>query len=234
MRKRSFWILGFIIIIGFTPVLPIVFSHPHGKGKAKAKGKVKEISVFLDYTDSPMHTNDYPVVGIPYIVYDGLNAVIGDGTTDSLGMMTFIVLASYNQDDLGVHITFMWQGALVSIDNLVGGAIRNVEVNDFDTTFTFLWEDLTPIIGENVDMWFNGVKISGLLTNGAGSFSLNHLVDGVYTFKSANALFDDVNYTILVDTSVLEIFADIIVSAKFERISRYLVNKTGILFFYNR
>lgn len=72
-----------------------------------------------------MHSpDDYPVEGIAWTMYDGLDVEITSGTTDALGMITFVVLMAYNQEGNGIHIEFMWQGTLVSINNLALGELR--------------------------------------------------------------------------------------------------------------
>lgn len=229
-------ILFVLLLVSIPPVFLLIFLP-------KPQPKAKEINVSLQYEDHYTHPNDYPVVGIDYIIYDGLNAIIGVGTTDALGMMTFVILEGYNQSGKGIHIEYknsfrifikiMWQGTLISIDNLAIGELREVEVPFFNFQFTFLWDDMTPIANEQIEIWINGILVDTKTTSSTGDIVLQGVIDGVYTFVSVSGVFDDFTYTVLVDTPTISIIETIVISAQFVRISRIMCgNKLGSFIFY--
>jgi len=245
MRKfpKWIWILGLVILIGFTPVLPIAFSHPHGKGKAKAKakGKAKEINVLLEYIDNAHFSIDTPIEGVAYTIYDGLNQVIVSGITDVNGMISFIVFEAYNQDGNGIHIEYrnsirifikiMWQGTLVSINNLiVGGELHIEELLAFMLSPTFLWEDLTTLpVGTVVDFYFEGMYFDSATINSIGQLDIVNVLAGTYMLNST--FFSGIEMVVLIDQPARQLAETFIISAQFKRISRF-GNKTGSFIFY--
>lgn len=230
-----------IIALGLVIVLFIGFSAPSisnvlGKNDKpkKPKKKAKEISVSLEYQDHVFHDPDVPIVGIAYNVYDGANILIGSGiTTDSLGMMTFIVLMAYDETGLGIHIEYrnsfrifikiMWQGTLVSINNLAIGESRDIELDNFGFTFIFEWDDSSPIVGDNIEVWQNGNLLDTKTTDASGFLNMNGIIDGTYTLISIGGLFADIVYIASVNHSDTRFYETFTISAQFKRVSRFLV-----------
>ncbi len=221
MRKRIFLVLVFIVLIGLTPSLPYVFGKdkPDKPDKPHKPKKAKEIEVLLEYEYSPYYPSNMPARNIPYIILDGNNVEIGSGITDATGMIAFAILASYNQGNgLGIHITFMWQGTLVSIDNLVSGAYIELITPFVSRDLVFRWEDLSLLDSQQINIWFEGIDLGNVGLN-FGALNNMKMMVGTYTFKSVE--FEDVIFVLSADYATQTVAEDFTVIAKFERVSRY-------------
>lgn len=168
-----------------------------------------------------MHSpDDYPVEGIAWTMYDGLDVEITSGATDALGMITFAVLMAYNQEGKGIHIEFMWQGTLISINNLVSGDYVELLVPFVSGDLVFRWEDLTLLDNQQINVWFEGLDLGNIALNFGASNNMKMMV-GTYTFKCAE--FEDVVFTLSADYATQIVAEDFIVIAKFELVSSFLV-----------
>ncbi len=221
MRKRIFLVLVFIVLIGLTPSLPYVFGKdkPDKPDKPHKPKKVKEIEVLLEYEYSVYYPPNSPAMFIPYTILDGNNVNIGSGITDATGMITFAILTSYNQGNgKGIHIEFMWQGTLVSIDNLVSGAYIELLTPFVSGDIVFRWEDLSLLDNQLINAWFEGVDLTVVSLN-FGALTNFKMMVGTYTFKCAE--FEDIIFVLSADYATQTVAEDFTVITKFERVSRY-------------
>lgn len=210
MKEKCFWVLLFLFILGIFPVFPIIFPP---------QPKVKKIEVSLEYIDSPYYPTDSPVIGISYTVFDGTDAILFTGITDATGMITFAILASYNQGGAkGIHIQFMWQGELYSINNLVSGSYVE-ELTPFISDIDFYWEGGIPLGSQSVQVYFEGVFLNNMNLN-VGNMNNYKMMVGTYTFKCVE--FEDVVFVVTAD-SPLNIQEEFTVIAKFKLISSFCV-----------
>lgn len=230
-NKRTFLVLGLVVMvfIGLTPsiqyVLGVKPDKPDKPDKPKKpKKKAKEIEVLLEYEYSVYYPSNMPVRNIQYTILDGNNVNIGSGITDATGMITFTILASYNQaNGKGIHIEFMWQGILVSLDNLESGSYLEI-MPSFETDIEFRLDGIL-LTNQPINVWFEGIDLGNVnLQNGAFTTSFR-IMAGEYTFKCAE--FEDIVYTLIADYSLSIVVEDFDVIAKFELVSSFLVNKTG-------
>lgn len=228
MKKISKCIIVLFVLLlaSIPPVFLLIFLQ-------KPQPKAKEINVLLEYADNAHFPVDTPIGGVAYTIYDGLDQVIVSGITDVNGMITFIVLEAYNQDGNGIHIEFMWQGTLFSINNLIAGEEVHIEeLLSFSLAPTFLWEDLTSLpSGTIVDFYFEGVYFDSGIINSNGQIDIVRVIAGTYTLNST--FFSGIEMVVLIDQPTMALQETFIISAQFVRISRILCgNKTGEFYYF--
>lgn len=222
-------ILLLVMILLATAPLSVADKKPK---KPKKPKKAEEINTLLEYQDTANgHYPDNTVIeGVAYTIYDGLNQVIVSGITDATGMITFIVLENYNQDGKGIHIEFIWQGVLISLNNLVvGGALHIEELNPFNLSPTFLWEDMSELPeGTVVDFYFEGVYFDSAIINSNGQLDIVQVIAGIYTLNST--FFSGLEMVVLVDHPSLQKAETFIISAQFILVSSIIA---GVFYFFN-
>ena len=234
-RTRTCLVLALIVLIGFTPSLPYVFGKekPDKPDKPKKPKKATEINVLLEYVDNSHFAPDTPIEGVAWTMYDGLGVEIASGVTLADGMISFIVLMAYDQTGDGIHVEFMWQGTLVSINNLViGGELVLQECHSFLLSPTFLWQDgITPLpAGTVVEIWFDGMLLDTALISAIGEMDFNKVIAGTYTLESV--FFSGLEMVVLIDQPSAQLLQTFIISAEFKLVSSFFGNKTGRLFIF--
>ena len=242
-NKRTFLTLGIVVIllIGFfTPSIQSVLGK-NDKPK-KPKKKAREINVLLEYIDNGHFASDTPIEGVAWTMYDGLGGVITSGITDATGMITFVVLLAYDQSGNGIHIEYknsfrifikiMWQGTLISINNLViGGALQTEEYISFNLSPTFLWEDLSNLpMGTVVDFYFGGLFFDSATINSAGQLDIVRVIAGTYTLESV--FFTGLEMVVLVDQPTMQLSETFIISAQFKLVSSFWYKILGVFYFF--
>ena len=221
-KKISCIVIIFILLLSTVTPLSVFGKWKPEKPK-KPKKPAKEISIFVNYMDSPLFGADYIVEGLAWILYDGLDNVIASGTTDSNGMIIFKIKDDYDLSGDGIHLEYTWRGDLESINNLVAGTTE-LELQGFKISSHLYWADgLNPAEIGDVEVWFNGeylttvALISGELPE-LNLLLMNNVIAGTYTIKGAF-----IDYVININVAGEEIYgSDILLSAEGFLTSRIL------------
>ena len=201
-NKKKILVLFIVLIMLLSPLIVFI-------AQAIIPKPQRSIDINFNYADGILF-DVCPVVGLEYVIKDGVGTVLMSGVTDSTGMVTLIIKGGFDQSGLGVHVEYMWHGISQSLNNLMAGE-HEIILATFSMNSNLFWaDDLSLFMSEGVEVWHEGVL---LWTTIASPLNLNGFIAGTYTLKDG---FVDTNFTIEVDQPSSTFEEDIFILAEMD------------------
>ena len=198
MNRKNKCIL-LILLIALVPIL--AFLPNWIKNLLKPSN---EITIFVNYADTPIFGTDYAVEGIEWEILDMYDTILASGVTDSLGMINFLITGEYE----GLRVEVPWKGTLRNIAGLVAGEYE-MELSTIMVQSDVFFSDMTPVPdGTIFELWYGGESVANV-SIAVGIFQLTGLICGEYTLTS---MYPSTSFSMPLNRTVNDYTTDIIIS----------------------